>query len=287
MKKYQYFLCMAALAACVSCEKAILPESDEHGDDGTPVLRIRVERLEQAGFESRSAGKLDDYCSKMTFVLYDQAGEKMVSLHQDSSESSFGSVSMNVPYGEYHLLVIGHQGEKNCTVKTDGGVTFDRASDVTDTFWYYGDVKFTESSADLDVALKRVVAKMELTCLDPLPSNVRKVTLKYSQATGTLDLFSGYGKTKASITKEYEITDAMTGQPQTFSFFVFPQEEEVTLNVTFKAYDGEEKEVGGKELKDVPMKRNTITRYQGEIFGRSVGMRATIEADWQTMDYNP
>lgn len=287
MKKYQYYLCMAALATCLSCEKAVLPESDEPGNDGTPVFRIRVECLEQTGFESRAVGKLEDYCSKMTFVLYDQTGEKVVSLHQDSSEASFGSVSMNVPYGEYHLLVIGHQGEKNCTVKADGGVTFDRASDVTDTFWYYGNVQFSESSSDLSVTLKRVVAKMELTCLDPLPSNVKKVSLKYSQATGTLDLQTGYGKTRATITKDFEITDVMTGQPQTFAFFIFPQEDEVMLNVIFKAYDGYGTEVGGKELKDVPMRRNTITRYQGEIFGRSVGMRAMIEADWQTIDYKP
>lgn len=288
MKKNHLFWCMAAMAVCMSCEKAVLPESDEQGQDGKTVLRVRVESLEQTSFaETRASGALGDYCSKMTFVLYDQTGEKTVTVNQESSEESFGRASLNVPYGHYHLLVLAHNGEKNCTVKSDGGVTFDRASDVTDTFWYYGDVQFTETTEDISVHLDRVVAKMELTCLDPLPSNVKKVTLKYSQATGTLDLQTGYGKTKTSISKEFEITDEMLGKPQTFAFYTFPQEDEILMTVTLKGYDSSGAEVGGKELKDVPMRRNAITKYQGEVFGRSVGMKAIIESNWTTIDYKP
>ena len=285
MKKKHLMLCLTAMAACMSCEQALLPESEEQEK---AVLKVRVESLEQVGFaESRAGGGLGDYCTKMSFVLFDDKGEKTVTVNQEATDATFGSASMNVPFGNYHLLVIGHNGEKNCTVKSTGGVTFDRASDVTDTFWYYGEVVFTESTKDIVLSLKRVVAKMELTCLDNLPSNVRKVALKYGQATGTLDIQTGYGMTKTTITKEIEITDDMYGQSQTFSFFIFPQEDEITINVTMKAYDENGTEVGGKELKDVPMRQNAITRYRGEFFGKSVGVKANVQAEWTTIDFNP
>ena len=278
-------LCLTAMAACMSCEQALVPESVEQEK---AVLKVRVESLEQVGFaESRAGGGLGDYCTKMSFVLFDDKGEKVETVNQEMTDASFGSAAMNVPFGNYHLLVIGHSGEKNCTVKSNGGVTFDRASDVTDTFWYYGEVAFTESTKDIVLSLKRVVAKMEMTCLDNLPSNVRKVALKYGQATGTLDMQTGLGMTKTVITKEIAVTGDMYGTPQTFSFYIFPQENEITINVTLKAYDENGTEVGSKELKDVPMRQNAITRYRGEFFGKSVGVKANVQIEWTTIDYTP
>ena len=57
------------MAACMSCEQALLPESEEQEK---AVLKVRVESLEQVGFaESRAGGGLGDYCSKMSFELFD------------------------------------------------------------------------------------------------------------------------------------------------------------------------------------------------------------------------
>ncbi|MCI6161188.1 MAG: FimB/Mfa2 family fimbrial subunit [Prevotellaceae bacterium] len=284
MKK-QLLLIFVAAMALVSCEKAFLPE-DETGGNDKKTLRIAVDRLEQADFgQVRGSSPLRNLCTKLTFVLFDEEGGLVARVNQGVAEESFGNATINVEFGNYHLLVVAYQGEKNCVVEKDGGVTFNGASKIGDTFWYYGAVSFGETSSDVSVVLKRVVAKMEIRGTDALPSNVKKVSIKYSKATGTLDWATGYGKTSTSLTKDFEITDNMVGKPPYFEFYTFPHQEEESLTVKVCAYDANGALVLEKVMENVPIRRNAITRYSGNLFNNAVGISVSVDDNWEYVDY--
>jgi len=266
----------------ISCVNVIsdndVPEDDFSGKD----ITFQVIGLEQAEFNAntRAEVNISNLCTNLTLALY-QNGTRVQKIDQTSEDDNFGTLSAHLPYGTYTLVCLAHSSEGNATTTNAEKISFP-SSYVSDTFLKTMEIVVNEdTSKELNLSLTRVVSKFEIYLTDKFPEEVTLLEIKYTGGSATLNALTGYGPTNSRQHEEFEITQANINGG--FGVYTFLHDEEGSLKFTITAYDANDNEVYSRVFNDVPMKRNTITQYRGNFFGK--GFNGSITAD-DTWNYN-
>jgi len=285
MKESHLLLTMAmaiVIILVISCVNVIsdndVPEDDFSGKD----ITFQVIGLEQAEFNAntRAEVNISNLCTNLTLALY-QNGTRVQKIDQTSEDDNFGTLSAHLPYGTYTLVCLAHSSEGNATTTNAEKISFP-SSYVSDTFLKTMEIVVNEdTSKELNLSLTRVVSKFEIYLTDKFPEEVTLLEIKYTGGSATLNALTGYGPTNSRQHEEFEITQANINGG--FGVYTFLHDEEGSLKFTITAYDANDNEVYSRVFNDVPMKRNTITQYRGNFFGK--GFNGSITAD-DTWNYN-
>ena len=269
MKNKIHSVCLTLLALLVlGCEQPTMEtETDaEERTEGNVTLKVEgFERYEGEG-ATREVRDVTEVCSRLNFIVY-QNDAKVKAVNQTKDSKDFGKVSLTLPTGTYQVLVLAHSCAANPSQAHAEKIGFTNKSGFTDTFYHYGDLTVDADGATMAMSLKRATACFRLVTTDAKPSDVKRMRLYYTGGSGTLNAVTGYGCVKSKQYIIYNVGEETGGL--TLEAYTFLHDEEGQLNITVSAYDANENTLYEKELTDVPMKRNTITEYRGNLFDGS------------------
>lgn len=254
----------------------------------TTTLETDVERkpvsIRFGGFDieitTHSRATLADACTELNYYRYTdgtQTGSQLIT----ASDDGFGTFADEMPWGTHHLYFIGHKSE--VTDFADGIATFDR---VSDTFTHHMTLTVDENTdTEQTITLVRRVAKFELAAKDALPDNLASVKIQITGGAMSVDVESGIGGEEVVQTKTITVPASNIGKRNcTFSSYMFLPEDvtSVTILVTTKDADGNE--LMEYDFGEVEVKRNTITRYSGLMFGKKPSFELSVDDEWDEVN---
>lgn len=257
-----------------SCQQNGFPELNE---ETAPVV-LTVQQFEQIPFEdafnTQTKAVVSDICTKLHFVLFkDGVKEEMVT--QGVGDDGFGTLSKNLCVGTHQLVIIAHNGDANASITTPEKVEFSsnkNTTRVTDTFYYYGEINVTKDGSNtFSLALKRGVAKFRLELSNGVPDNVVKMTFAYSGGSMSLNPQTGYGAAKSNQTEELAIVPGK----DIYEVYTFPRSDSKSLKITITAYDEFGNNLKEALFEEVPIEKNKITIYKGDLFAGGVNSYTT------------
>lgn len=271
MRKFIFASCL--LMSLAGCQTTTLETDVEQ----KPVA-IRFGGFDIEVTQSRAAFK--DACTALNYYRYTdgtQTGSKVMT----SADEDFGTFTDEMPWGTHKLYFIGHKSE--VTSFADGVASFDK---VNDTFTYAMTLEVDEDTdTEQTITLFRRVAKFELVAKDALPDNLASVDIEITGGSMSVDVESGLGGDAVVQTKTITVPASNIGKRNcVFSSYLFLPEgvTEVDITVTTKDADGEE--LMKYLFEDVEVKRNTITRYSGMMFGKNPSFELAVDAEWDEVN---
>ena len=258
------------------------------GDFGSPTFRDgdQGEALVNgtgSAAPRRSATYLTDENNQMTDLwVFDFVGDDCVqSLHQTTSDATWGQPQMSLALGTHHIYFVASRGVSPVVNATDKTIVW---SSVRDTYWKDYEVTVVNTSnGNRAVTLDRVVAKLKLTINDEIPTGASTLTCTPASWHYGMNYTTG---APIAATSDQPITINIpssyigtTGQLSA-SFFTFSGADEWTTNVSLAVKDGNSNALGSVAISDVPLKRNRSTEYSGSLFSGSSAVTVSVNGDW-------
>lgn len=268
---------MVLLAA--SCEKMILGDGSSGDEDANVVVRIRS--FEQTPFSSVTRTDVSDVCTRLNFVVFDENGERVDQKNQELGDEGFGEGRFTLPLGKYRLAIVAHSADGNPSVNKrtaskNESISFTNAKGYTDTFFASQLVTVGDSAIDLDMRLKRVVAKVRFINADPVPEKADSIRFYYEGGSGSIDAVTGYGNVKSKQIRWFDKTDP------SFEIYTIPWQDNDYIEVTIGAYQGTDL-LTSTVIDSIPIRRNCITTCRGNLFDgkvTKVSFSISVDDDW-------
>lgn len=274
--------CHSVVSACLglmllgvaSCEKMNIvsqPADDGRGEQ-RPNVTVRVTSFEQVPFSPGTRAEVADACSRLVFILYDSEGKKVKHVSQKQGDESFGTASFAVPEGRYLAVAVGHSSGGNPSMANPLKLQFTNSSGYSDTFMASDSVTVTDASTTLNLAMRRIVAKVRLMVDNPPKQGTTLVRINYKGGSGAFSALTGLGTVKSDQYTNVEVD----GTEQQFEVYTIPHAERDTLNFTVMAHDASGLELTNDTILNVPVRVNHVTVCRGYLFyGNSARTRST------------
>lgn len=206
---------------------------------------------------------------------------KVLSLNQDtiysfsqiSTQDDFGKVSVKLPVGKYVMVAIASNADTAVAIKTDKMVTFPN-NKVTDMAYAYQEIELGKDGTTIDGSMTRAVAKFFLKATDFKGATV--TTLKITcqgKCNITFDPSSGFAVDAKDYTyaRTINIENIRLDVKPTITLYVLPVAtgEKFTINIFL--YDKDGNELKKLQFDKVPLEKNYVTTYTGNLFSTAAG----------------
>ena len=269
-------LTLTALMPLASCSSDLTSETDFQ-KDATRTIQFAISPYESAAFRSAAS----EAFSQLSFALF-PTNDTIASIEvvQDEADNDFGTISAEIPFGSYELVIVGHNGESAATIASTERVEFPN-NRVTDSFCHYQTLSISESTpAVLSIELKRCVAKFEAVATDAIPEWATKMNFVATGGGVALNAKTGLACEVSTQDKTSNIPASFAGKTgKFFSLYSFLPAKDAAMSITLNAIDANGNTRLTHTFTDVPMAVNQITRYTGELFRTSVNANGSITAD--------
>ena len=203
-------------------------------------------------------------------------------IHQTSSDSDFGTPTLNLAVGSHHVYFIASRG-KIPTLNTDAGtITF---GSVSDTFYKDLLLDVTASSnGSRSVTLERCATKLTATIIDAIPEGAATFNITPAQWYYGWDYVAGTPTTAtASQTITINIPSSEIGfTGERLSIFGFSADDEWTTDIALDCKTSGGDILGTATITDVPLKQNRITTFSGPLFSANGLTTVSLSTDWDT-----
>lgn len=251
MKTFKLYATLSIIMMS-SCEKFSATE-----DETTPV----VDPKENVTFKLTESEQVQKTCKKVSYAIFNAEG-KVKNIHQEATDSDFGTLHLQLPTGSYRLSTIGHCGTNNCTISSPEKVTFTN-NKLTDTFYDYQTFEVEgDKKAEAKITLQRAVALFRLHIKDDIPEEAKHIKFYYIGGSSTLDTTTGFGNVNS---RQSEIQD-MSPSQKDYEVYTFPHQDGKKLKMTITVMDDHGSVLASMTLTDVSIKKNYITTYSGNLF---------------------
>lgn len=203
-------------------------------------------------------------------------------IHQTSSDSDFGTPTVNLAVGSHHLYFIASRG-KTPTLNTDAGtITFGIVSDT-----FYKDLLLdvtASSNGSRSVTLERCVTKFTAVITDAIPEGAATFNMTPTAWYYGWDYVAGTPTTDtASQAIIINIPASEIGKTnESLNIFSFSVSDEWTTDVAIDCKKGDGTILGTATIADVPLKQNRITTFSGPLFSANGLTTVSLSADWDT-----
>ena len=292
MNNKMFFAAIALLAASCSNESE-LTVVENNAEQATAPVTVRVSDFSISMMEipdggtTRAAQDVVDYTDvkAIDLAFYEGATEvyKHTQLRTDNSTyTTFGEFSCNLPVGNYTLVVIG-RGYSNGDVfvlssPTSAAYTTERARE---TFCATQDVTVTNAAPlDLSVTLSRIIARLTILSTDVHPASVTHIRTTYGAGGKSFNPTTGL----ATVNDGFAVTNSgFWEQDGTLhvSNYTFLATDEQTMTITLEALDEDDNVLSTKVITNVPLKRNRVTTLSGQLFTAGTSAASfKVEIDW-------
>lgn len=236
--------------------------------------------------KTRAAQSVADYSGvKILYLLFFDAttGTEVCRYVQDKNEptsyTNFGEFACQLPLGSYTLVAIGRgssSGDEFAIVSpTEAGYNSERARE---TLTYTQQVVIDKPTpVNLDVELKRIVARVQVVATDNAVANFAKVRTTYSAGGKQFNPTTG----QALSNTGFSVVNTPKNPEETVDVasYVFLQTDEQTMDITIEMLDANNQVLFKKVARDIELKRNRTTKLTGALFSDEAVMRVKVE-DW-------
>ena len=281
MKKMMMALAVAAILP--SCTKNDEPETMPTLEISLPFDSIATHATVTFAFSGDVAitGMTRATLAELNLTdvwVFDYVGGQLQgTIHQTASNASFGLPSLTVDYGDHTFYFVASRGD----TPTIDGTTISWAK-PSDTFWATLNLTVAPgSSITQAVSLHRVAARLRITVTDEIPATLASLSVTPSHWYYGLDYLTGDAADDRQTARTVNVPASYVGTTGQLvaSFYTISPQAEWTTDVTLKATGTDNSTLSSISIKDVPMQRNHVTSYCGNILnaGRSITLSSNDE----------
>ncbi len=279
MKKVTLFLAVILLVTGCAKKEALVP------------VRVHINDFSifQEEFPSKSASDVADYSGvkAITLAFYTANGTeqyKVTQLRADATTyTAFGEFDLSLPMGSYTMVVLGYglnDGEPAITLTGPTSATFGDYP-ARETFVATQAVSITNTDAlELNATLNRVVAKLKVLSTDGRTANANSVRITTSGGSKAFNPSTGLATSNTGFSNTVNITSTAVGSVAGPVSYLFLATDEQTVNVTIDVLDENNQTISHKEVNNVPLQRNRMTKLVGSIFTASGDGSFQVETEW-------
>lgn len=219
----------------------------------------------------------------ITLAFYEGDTEtyKSTQLRADNTTfTTFGEFELSLPMGSYTMVVLGYGSEHAMTLASKSNVTFTEDR-VRETFVYTRAVNVTSTAAlDLGATLSRVVAKLEVRSTDHRTANAAKMRTTFAAGGNGLNPLTGFSTTNTGFSNTVNFTGTVN-QVGASANYLFLNTDEQSMTVTIDILDADDNIILQKEVNNVPLQRNRVTKLSGLLFSSGASTAAfQVETAW-------
>ena len=211
--------------------------------------------------------------------LFDYMNGSLVNtIHQTSEDVNFGSIALNADYGDHNLYFVASRG----TTPTVSGTTITWAK-PSDTFWHSMAITVAPGmSATQSVTLSRVVTRLRISVTDEVPATLAKLSITPAHWYYGLDYTTGEPTADTQQARSVEVPSSYIGTIGQLSMSIYGlcSSTEYTTDITVSALASDESTIASLTLSDVPLRRNRITSYTGQLFGHANAVSVSVSDGW-------
>ncbi len=226
---------------------------------------------------------LKNYADNLYYRVFNADGTLVKEINQASTSPDFGTISDQLPSGNYVVAIIASKGSLKWINPPNGFSDFSYFSPSNntwnDTFGKKIDLTVGTTSVTQAVRLDRLVGGLEVNILDAIPANVATIEVFYSKDyPGMTVYFSAAGVSQVQG-KIYTVTATDIGNKLS-PFFFYTVERYTSFRVSITAYDASRKVLADKRVY-VTVGRNQKAVLTGNLFApMSAGFTATVNPNW-------
>lgn len=289
--KAKLSLLLTVCLMLVACDSPVIESTNKNSDKASNVF-LRFSLYGQEDF-TREASALTDQCSRLSVVIFKTDGTKVKSATQKAGDTGFGIVNVALTSGTYKVVAVAHNGDGTATITSPEKVTFPN-NKMTDTFSCCEELTVTDDiPLEKEIQMQRVVAMVRLTLTSDPPDDVQQMKFYYTGGSSTLNPTTGYGCVQ-SKQAEYRSAVVDGSRVNIYELYTAPHELNDVLKLTITALGSDGTALNEWTMEDVPVTRNKITAWTGNLFGggggdtpSDGGITLTLDAEWDgTLNYS-
>lgn len=212
--------------------------------------------------------------------IFDYMGDALQqSVHQSSTDATFGSPSLSLDYGDHTFYFVASRGS-DPVVDTDAKtITW---GSVRDTF--LGSLAMNvqpNSGSSQSVSLSRCVGRLRVCATDVIPDGAAKLVVSPSSWYYGLNYQSGEGVTDSPTPLAVNIPNNYIGtQNLVASFYTISSASPWQTDMTVALVATDDSTIGSITISDVPLQRNHVTSYAGGIVGAGRTLNLGSNDEW-------
>ena len=212
--------------------------------------------------------------------IFDYMGDAIQqSVHQSSTDATFGSPSLSLDYGDHTFYFVASRGS-DPVVDTDAKtITW---GSVRDTF--HGSLSLDvqpNSGSSQSVSLSRCVGRLRVSATDVIPNGAAKLVVSPSSWYYGLNYQSGEGVADSPTPLSVNIPSSYIGtQNLVASFYTISSASPWQTDMTVAIMASDESTIGSITISDVPLQRNHVTSYAGGIVGAGRTLNLGSNDEW-------
>ena len=272
---YVFFVC-AFMGSCSQSDEFLNNVAKE---DTTVTLAFEGIKFDMQPMGTRAT--IAELASRLDVWVYEN-GSEVGAVHQTSSDSGFGTVSLTLNNTKtYTLYAFAHKATGACTL-TDGIIAF--PEDKPKECFFYTTTFSPATTTNINAEMSRICGKFTMATTDAVPDDVDHVRFTIINT----------GLRYNVITKEpANITDRTVDFPNitrkadgtcSFSFNIIASDAVANFEITATAYASDNSIIETKTFTDVPIRNSYRTTYTGAFFTTSEFSMTFTCADWQDYD---
>ena len=209
--------------------------------------------------------------------VFDYMGNALQqSIHQSSTDATFGTPSLSLDYGDHTFYFVASRGS-DPVVDTDAKtITW---GSVRDTF--HGSLSLDvqpNSGSSQSVSLSRCVGRLRVSATDVIPEGAAKLVVSPSSWYYGLNYQSGEGVADSPTPLSVNIPNNYIGTTNLVaSFYTVSSASSWQTDMTVALVATDESTIGSVTISGVTLQRNHVTSYAGGIV--EAGRSLTIGSD--------
>ena len=212
--------------------------------------------------------------------LFDYMGDALQqSVHQSSTDATFGSPSLSLDYGDHTFYFVASRGSDPVVDTDTKTITW---GSVRDTF--HGSLSLDvqpNSGSSQSVSLSRCVGRLRVSATDIIPDGAAKLVVSPSSWYYGMNYQSGEGVADLPTPLAVNIPSSYIGtQNLVASFYTVSSASPWQTDVTVALMASDESTIGSITISDVPLQRNHVTSYAGGIVGAGRTLNLGSDDEW-------
>lgn len=265
MKKLYFFaMTVAVMLGMTACSTA----TDDFINDLTPQSKAVTFRMSDFDIVTRTS-----LAEAQTKELYVFDGSQLLA-KQLSTEEDYGTVTLNLDYGEHPLSFVATSGNATQTGTTLSGK-------LGHTFGKLVPLNVDGNTSNQSIVLPRINYAIYVTTLDPIPASVSTMRLTIGNIRRSID-----ATTLGGVEPQTDLVlsvSVVAAQGKTYSNFVtgFCSEPGVqeSTPVTIEFLNASNNVVSSHTV-NAPVETNRKTIIKGNFFGSNAKSAVSVNATW-------
>ncbi len=230
------------------------------------------------------------YLTILYYYVFDNNGNFLHKITQDSTTTNFGSISDDLPSGTYTVVIAagkaGFSSPSNVQAAISAHLITYSPNTAAPKAWqdtFYGTFPLTVSGGSVSqaVTLSRIVGELEININDAIPANVASISVSLDQEDLQYNFATNKAAYPATVVKTITIPASEIGKTN-FQGYTIVANTLTPFTVTITSYDASKHVVSAAIVDGVSCQVNTRTILSGSLFGSNNSFNVTLNTGWGT-----